>query len=1052
MRSAAWCLALTFLYAASVRAQGKLLDNFDTLHGWSPITSDGVAMSIESAPGHSGSSMAIHFQFHGGSGYAIAEKRLPVDLPSNYKFTFYYRGGTPVNNFEFKLMDSLGNVYWIKELNIKYPVVWTKKSVRKRDITFAWGPSGGGTIHKVDRIQFVVSAGTGGKGTIYIDDFRLQPMVLDSTPLPHPEISASSALDGHPPALALDGHASTYWESSGDSGKEWLMIDRLQLRDLGGLTINWNGKTFASKYDVKLSDDGKEWTTAYRVDHGNGGEDNIYLSETDARYIRIDLLRSNSGNRYSISGIRIRGIDFGSSLNAFFDSLSQEAPIGYYPKYFTHKQSYWTVVGADGDSQKALINEEGQIEVAKSSFSLEPFIYSDDSLTTWHDVATGQSLAKKFLPVPTVEWKANRLGLKITAFADGDAGKSVLIVRYSLMNTGTRDLHGKFFIAIRPFQVDPPWQFLNSPGGVTTISKIACAGGTVDVDGTKVIPLSKPDAFGATGFDSGDITEYISRGTLPGSGAVDDHFGHASAALSYSYDLPPDSSRDFYVAVPFHDYTGGCVPDMASPAGFIAQKLRATERFWQSKLDGVDIQLPGSAQAIVNTVKSNLAYIFINRDGPAIQPGSRSYDRSWIRDGALMSAALLRFGDQREVREYIDWYSKFIYPSGKVPCVVDARGADPVPENDSHGEYIYAVMQYFRFTHDTTWLRGKFPSVVKVARYIQSLRSQEMSEEYRTGTPEQRARYGLLPASISHEGYSNHPEHSYWDDFFGLCGLKDAASIAGILGEEKLEREFSSDRDDFQKCLYASMRLAMKNKNIDYIPGCAELGDFDATSTTIGIDPGSELGSIPEPQLKNTFDKYYEYFEARKNGRLSWDAYTPYETRIIGSFVYMGEKEKAQELTDFFMRDRRSKNWNEWPEVVWKDRDTPKFVGDIPHTWVGSDFIRSIRAMFAYERESDSSIVIGAGITGKWVDDTNRVVVKGLPTYCGKLNYTVASKGGRIVYSISGKMDLEVFHLLVLSPSGDPLRAAAVNGIQVPVRGGRSVEVRRLPATVEMEY
>lgn len=341
---------------------------------------------------------------------------------------------------------------------------------------------------------------------------------------------------------------------------------------------------------------------------------------------------------------------------------------------------------------------------------------------------------------------------------------------------------------------------------------------------------------------------------------------------------------------------------------------------------------------------------------------------------------------------------------------------------------------------------------MKVVRYIQSLRAEEMTEANRNGTPEQRAFYGLVPASISHEGYSNHPEHSYWDDFFVLRGLKDAASIAGILGEKKFESEFSFERDDFRKCLYASMRLAIKNKDIDYIPGCVELGDFDPTSTTIGIDPVGELENIPEPQLRNTFQKYYEFFETRKENSISWDAYTPYETRIIGSFVHLGERDKAQEITDFFMQDRRVFRWNEWPEVIWRDRDTPKFIGDMPHAWVGSDFIRSVRSMFVYERERDSTLVVGAGIPADWMSDTNRVVVRNLPTYAGNLSFTVSEQNGEYVYSLSGNLDLSGYHLLVESPLDKKARAAVVNGKRLPVGGGNGVTVDSLPARVEFEY
>ena len=45
--------------------------------------------------------------------------------------------------------------------------------------------------------------------------------------------------------------------------------------------------------------------------------------------------------------------------------------------------------------------------------------------------------------------------------------------------------------------------------------------------------------------------------------------------------------------------------------------------------------------------------------------------------------------------------------------------------------------------------------------------------------------------------------------------------------------------------------------DIDYLPGAAELGDFDATSTTIALAPGGEQGRLPEPLLTNTFERYW---------------------------------------------------------------------------------------------------------------------------------------------------------------------------------------------------
>src|SRR5438445_994631 len=189
----------------------------------------------------------------------------------------------------------------------------------------------------------------------------------------------------------------------------------------------------------------------------------------------------------------------------------------------------------------------------------------------------------------------------------------------------------------------------------------------------------------------------------------------------------------------------------------------------------------------------------------------------------MISEALLRLGMSEVVKEYIDWYVKFQYPDGKVPCCVDNRGADPVPENDSHGELIYLIAEYYRHTHDRALVERVWLHVVSAVNYIDGLRHQRMTPQYKN-TPF----YGLLPESISHEGYSAKPMHSYWDDFWTLHGLADATDLARAIGDRTQEDRCARLRDSFARTLEDSIRLAMKTKGIGFIPGCAELGDFDS--------------------------------------------------------------------------------------------------------------------------------------------------------------------------------------------------------------------------------
>jgi hypothetical protein len=471
-------------------------------------------------------------------------------------------------------------------------------------------------------------------------------------------------------------------------------------------------------------------------------------------------------------------------------------------------------------------------------------------------------------------------------------------------------------------------------------------------------------------------------------------------------------------------------------------------RIWRDAIERVTIELPPSASRVVNSLYANLGYVLVNRDHAGLQPGSRSYERSWIRDGSLEATALLRMGRPDVAREFLEWYAGFQYPNGKVPCCVDSRGADPVPEHDSHGEFIYLAAEYWRHTHDRAVADRMWPHVLQAAAYIDTLRRQRLTPEFQSG--DKRAFYGILPPSISHEGYSAKPMHSYWDDFFALRGLKDAAELAHALGRPE-ESALVTLRDEFRRDLYASIQLAMAQKRIDFIPGAADLGDFDATSTTIAVSPVGELGAMPQTvahALDRTFEKYWEEFVARRDGIKPWDNYTPYELRTVGTMVRLGQRDRAHQLLAWFFTHQRPAAWYQWAEVVWHDATAPKFIGDMPHTWVGTDYVRSVLDMFAYERDADSSLVVGAGVIEPWVTERPGVTVRRLSTHYGPLSYTMRREAGGVRVSIQSGTRIPPGGIVVNSPFTQPPRQALVNGVATGGSSPATAVVRTLPAEV----
>jgi hypothetical protein len=709
------------------------------------------------------------------------------------------------------------------------------------------------------------------------------------------------------------------------------------------------------------------------------------------------------------------------------------------------EQPTWTIVGIDGADESGLLSEDGALEVARGGFSIEPFVVEGSRVVGWADVEARQDLFDGYLPIPGVSWRQPRWELRVTAFASGARGQSRLVARYEIRNLTDQPLPLQLVLAVRPFQVNPPSQFLSTPGGTSVIRDIRWTGGALWVNAERTLfPLRAPDLVGTFPFEAGPIPSLIASSAWAGNVEAQDELGYASAALGYRLAVKPRGTAIVGVVVPL---SGAMVrPDVKRDdvAAWIDREQATVASAWRERLNRVAIGVPAPGQPLIAALRTALAHTLITRAGPVLRPGTRSYARSWIRDGAMIAESLLRMGHAGVAADYLRWFAPHQFASGKVPCCVDERGADPVPEHDSPGELIFLVAEVHRYTRDRRLLEEMWPHVDAAVRYLEALRHSERTEAMLSSNP---AFYGLLPASISHEGYSAKPMHSYWDDFWALKGYNGAIASARALGRDDAVRRLEAQRDEFRADLMASLDHAVKAHGIAYLPGSAELGDFDPTSTTIAIAPGGELHRLPRDQVLATYERYWREFAERRDGRRAWEDYAPYEIRTVGTFIRLGWRDRAHALLDFFMGDRRPRGWNQWPEVIGQNPRQPRFVGDMPHGWVSSDFIRAVLDLFAYEREGDDALVLAAGVRPEWLDGPG-VSVKHLPTPGATLSYSLRKDGGRVVLRVASTAQAPPGGFVLVWPGpGSPPANARING-QAAQWQGRELRFRDVPATV----
>src|SRR5688500_13978322 len=560
------CAAVAAAVACPLAAQeAHVVDDFSPLAAWTAVPSDGVSLQLVPVAG----AMRMDIDFHGGGGYAVARRAVSLELPENYEITFPVRGTVPVNNLEFKLSDSTDeNVWWLNRRDFAFPRGWTTYRIKRRQVSFAWGPLGGGEPRRARGIEIAVTAGSGGKGSVWIDDLRLTPLPPVPTTPPAPV-----AIDA--PAAA-DGDSATVWRSPPVATPS-LTLDLGYRRELGGIVIDWDSLDFASGYDVQGSTDQRTWRTLRRVARGNGGRDWLYMPESEAQWIRVTARTTSRSRGIAVREIHVKPLEWSATPNAFFADVTRDSPSGTFPRYWPDRQTFWTLVGIEGDFREALFSEDGALESDKGSFTIEPFLRSGERLLTWNDVEIAQSLEGGELPIPTVRWTAGSLTLDVTAFAAGRADASTAFARYRVSNQSDSVTRIILYVAVRPFQVNSAWQFLNTTGGFSPIRSIVWRAGRVHINDTAhVVPLQAPSGFGATTLDAGDIVDHLRSGRLPAATTAGDSLGFASGALAFPLTIPARAHRDVWIALPSRR-VGASMPRTATQAN---ASLEATKRHW----------------------------------------------------------------------------------------------------------------------------------------------------------------------------------------------------------------------------------------------------------------------------------------------------------------------------------------------------------------------------------------------------------------------------------------------------------------------------------------
>ena len=550
---------------------------------------------------------------------------------------------------------------------------------------------------------------------------------------------------------------------------ESITVDLGYVRSVVGTLVEW-GEAYGTDFSAYLSDDGEAFREVGRIATGEGQSDSFWWPCTISRYIRLTVHAASAPEGAVVNELKIRILDRDRMPIGQLERAARAGRGDLYPQSLLGRQVYWTALGEFEQTEEALFDEYGNLEPKLGSAQITPLLRVGANLCgAPANEQISCSLEGGSLPIPSVVWSVQDMEVQATALAH--AGQA--LVEYRVINRGRMPREGALVLAVRPVQINPYWQH----GGHTLIDAIAVEGRQVLVNDRVHAAFSRdPDVVTVADFDNGDVARLIENGAKPTDPSLRSDSGLVSAALEFAFSLPPGASDAIVVSAPLRE---GVEPDAS--VAFSAICMNVAEN-WRRKIGPRRITV--GDREITETIEAQTALILVNATRSAFKPGPRNYDRVWIRDGSAQALTLLWAGLIDEAKAFVLWYSKRICGNGMVPPILNEdgslnRGYGSGIEFDAQGEFVGIAAEVYRISKDRAFLDAIFEPVVRATRFIEELCARTNALH----GPESRF-HGLLPRSISHEGYGE-PTYSYWDDFFALSAWRNCEYLAVEVGRER---------------------------------------------------------------------------------------------------------------------------------------------------------------------------------------------------------------------------------------------------------------------------
>lgn len=619
--------------------------------------------------------------------------------------------------------------------------------------------------------------------------------------------------------------------------------------------------------------------------------------------------------------------------------------ISFVPRSFliTHiniTQRNWTAIGLPDFDSFSIVDPKGLVTPFWDSWSLDAWIVGRDGKGLYPSRLYSSEQYLDLNSGLAVVTRSRILGMELLSRSE-----MLLVdgIPTCVMNLKAKSMSESWLvISVRPY----------NPEGVSFISSISLGEdpSVLKIDHHSEVHLEPvPSYHRFSYYRRGDVHTRLFEKRNESS--VTCNAGMATAASLY----PMDKNNQISVQVR--------VPLKRTPAG---QKAYTAPVSWENAMQPcISCNLPEKRfqELFEGSIRT---LVLLSPDG-VVYPGPYTYKRFWFRDAAFILHALLCLGFFDRVEKIIDGYPARQRRDG---FYLSQDG-----EWDSNGEALWIIKRYCEISGRPP-KRSWRSSILRGADWIVENRLSSGTDEFHAG---------LMPPGFSAEHLGPN-DYYYWDDFWGVAGLRAAADLLDSYKDIRKADSFRDEANHFLKDIERNLSRVAQRLGRRGMPASPHRR---LDSGSIGsLVSGYPLQIFPpkDPRLMDTADYLLENCLVNDGFFLDiiHSGINPYLTLHLAQVLMRAGRINFLNL--FRTVADLASPTGKWPEAI-HPRTLGGCMGDGDHAWAAAEWILMVWNSFI--REEGNKVTLGSGIFPSWYRKNTVISFGPAPTPFGNMSVRI---------------------------------------------------------------